>query len=102
MTITGHAGAAQEGKDVICAGASTLAYTVAQCIMRMHEEGKLMGLPSIEMVSGNMSVSCNIAPEHVEEADTIFRTAETGFLILEDSYPERVRVIGLQSLSEED
>ena len=41
MELRGHAGFAQLGRDPVCAGASVLAMTVAQCAKAMEEAGRL-------------------------------------------------------------
>ena len=47
MTLKGHAKAAPYGEDLICASATMLAYTVAQAVQFMHEQGKLKKKPKI-------------------------------------------------------
>ena len=41
MEIRGHSGSAPKGEDLICSAATMLAYTAAQAIQFMSEQGKL-------------------------------------------------------------
>ncbi len=41
MELRGHAGFAELGKDPVCAGASVLAMTAAQCVRSMEQAGRL-------------------------------------------------------------
>ena len=39
LKLSGHAGQAEHDKDIVCAAASILAYTVAQTLQFQYEEG---------------------------------------------------------------
>ena len=56
LKLTGHAGAAEKGQDIVCASASILAYTVAQTMEYMHAEGGLRKKPRIEFSDGNATI----------------------------------------------
>ena len=56
LSITGHAGAAEKGKDIVCSAVSILFYTLAQAVS--DSENMLMEAPVIEIEDGNGSVSC--------------------------------------------
>ena len=93
MTVRGHAGFAELGKDPVCAGASVLAMTVAQCVDNMHCEGKLKKKPSITVRNGRVSVVAKPKPEHFSEALHTFYVGEIGMQILSEVYPESVQLI---------
>ena len=50
MTLKGHAESAPYGADLICSAATMLAYTVAQAVQFMYENGKLKKKLPISMV----------------------------------------------------
>ena len=52
MTLKGHAEAAPNGEDLICASATMLAYTAAQAVKFMQEQGKLQKKPKIKIRDG--------------------------------------------------
>lgn len=90
MKVTGHAGFAELGKDPVCAGASTLAMTVAQCIQSMGEEGKLQKKPSITIRNGRVSVVAKPKKENFAEALHTFYVGEIGMQLLAASYPGNI------------
>lgn len=92
MTVKGHAGFAELGKDPVCAGASTLAMTVAQCIECMHEDGKLQKKPTVLIRNGRITVTAKPKPEYFAEAFHVFYIGEVGMQLLSESYPENASI----------
>lgn len=80
MDFDGHAGYAERGSDIVCAGASALAFTLIQRLINMddveveHEEG-----------DGKMHIFAKGARTK-EPVDTI----ATGFRLLADTYPKHI------------
>lgn len=91
MRVSGHAGHGPKGFDVICAGASMLAYTAAQCLDLMAKEGKLEGEPVLNVSEGRLSVSVVPKNEYFREALHVFWVAEVGYQLLAASYPDHVK-----------
>lgn len=92
MDVRGHAGFAELGKDPVCAGASVLAMTVAQCIQYMGEDGKLQKKPNITIRNGRVTVVAKPDPESFHEALHVFWFGQTGMRLLEEAYPGQVTV----------
>lgn len=90
MEMKGHASFAEMGKDPVCAGASILAMTVAQCVSYLSMEKKCKKKPTIQIRSGRVLVVCKPKPEHFGEALHIFYVGETGMHLLAESYPQYV------------
>ena len=90
LKVEGHAGYDEEGKDIVCASASILAYTLAQ--MLSYYEG---GVESdINLESGNTIISCKckgLSP--FTKAVHAFNFAETGYRLLAHNYPQYVRLM---------
>lgn len=85
LSVTGHAGYGQAGKDIVCASASTLAYTLL---------GFLENCPTVEDLdtierSGEMEIACKGSGKYIK---TAFTMTAIGFLQLEKAYPQNVRV----------
>lgn len=93
LKVTGHAGAAEKGKDIVCAAASMLTYTLAQLISNMHEEGKLRKKPTL-MLNGDGSarITAKTKDEYFDECLHCFFCVETGFLLLSHNYPQFVEL----------
>ena len=61
LTVTGHAGAAEPGHDLVCASASILAYTLAANVANMADNGQVRE-PIIKTMEGDTEISCK--PRH--------------------------------------
>ncbi len=90
LDMKGHASFAEMGKDPVCAGASILAMTVAQCVRNMSEEKKLQKRPTIRIQNGRVLVVCKPKREYYHEALHLFYIGETGMHLLSVSYPDNV------------
>ena len=89
-SVDGHAGFAEMGKDVVCAGASMFAMGLAQCVLQMHAEGKLEKKPTVTVHKGEVSVVGKPRPEHEDELRHYFHMAQVGLRLLQESYPNHV------------
>lgn len=92
LTLKGHAEQAEIGRDIVCASASILAYTVAHMVSAMREEGKLKKNPHIRMDSGDATITCKPTKQYFGEAMHTFKVAECGYDLLAHTYPEYVRL----------
>ena len=93
MELRGHAGFAELGKDPVCAGASVLAMTVAQCAKAMEEAGSLRKKAHILVRGGRVLVTVRPRTACFSEARHLFWIGETGLRLLAEAYPENVSVI---------
>jgi len=91
MRVQGHVGFDVAGRDLVCAGASTLALTVAQCIEAMTE--KMQKAPNIIVKSGTVRVVAKPRPEFYGETLHVFAVGQVGFQILADAFPENITLI---------
>lgn len=92
MELRGHAGFAELGKDPVCAGASVLAMTAAQCVKSMEEAGRLQKKAHILIRSGRVQVTAKPKEEAFDEARLLFWAAETGLRLLSEAYPGFIQV----------
>ena len=90
MKLTGHAGQAEHGKDIVCSAASILAYTVAQTLQFQYEEGGLKKKPHLKLEPGNTVIIAKPKPERYEEALHTFFVAQVGYSLLAKTYPQYV------------
>ena len=90
LTVTGHAGSAEPGEDLVCASASMLAYTLAANVANMADSGQVRQ-PIIKTDAGDAEISCN--PRHNLKASVtlIFDSVCVGFELLAHDYPEFVK-----------
>ena len=92
MTLKGHAQAAPYGEDLICASATMLAYTVAQAVQFMHEQGKLKKKPKISLKEGNATIIVTPNEDDYAEALHTFWVAQCGIHVLAHNYPQNVKL----------
>ena len=92
MTMKGHAEAAPKGEDLVCASATMLAYTVAQAVQFMHEQGKLKKKPKISLREGNATIIVTPNEDDYAEALHTFWVAQCGIHVLAHNYPQNVKL----------
>lgn len=93
LKVKGHAGQAEAGKDIVCASASILAYTVAQIVTFMEEQGKLTKKPVIKIKDGDALITCQVkTDEDYAEALHAYFVARVGYTLLAHNYPQYVEL----------
>ena len=91
LTIKGHAGSAEKGRDLICAAVSTLTYTLVAELYELEEMGLVdMGDIQVRLEPGDAEVSFGSRSWAVEGA---YRTVCAGFKMLAKQYPEYVEFV---------
>ena len=92
ISMKGHAGYEEAGKDIVCAAASVTAYTCAGAI------GELAGIPDCYTTGDGMFEivmpdNAGVDEEKRKIAETILETTYIGFKQIELSYPKYLKVI---------
>ena len=82
VTVKGHAGYGEAGKDIVCAGASMLFYAFAEA---EHKAGELMALKS-------EPGDCMVMWRKSRAARRRLEVLAAGGRLLERRYPDYVRV----------
>lgn len=84
LTMQGHAGYAEPGKDIVCAGASALLHSLAATL-------KLLDVPGlqVELGYGSGRLSCRGDSFLVH---TLFYQALVGMILLQQEYPDHIQV----------
>ena len=85
LAVDGHAGYAEQGKDIVCAAASALFYTLA----RELDYRKIEFTMTEDAASGAEIVA--YPPDGFTlDTDVVFETICTGYRMLAEEYPEHV------------
>ena len=84
LRLEGHAGYAEEGKDIVCSSASILAYTLASIVDSFDEVESV-----IDLTSGDTTIECESNPS----TRNAFNYTKVGYALLEHNYPQYVRLI---------
>ena len=90
MTMKGHAGTAPKGEDLVCASATMLAYTVAQAVQFLYEQGQLKKKPKISITDGSATVIATPTEEGYAPVLHTFWVAQCGIHVLQHNYPQNV------------
>ena len=88
LSVEGHAGQAEKGKDIVCAAVSVLFYTLAQAVVDSTE--MLEEEPVINIEDGNGSVSCKPKQMFLATLQRTYWTVLTGIELLAGEYKEYI------------
>ena len=91
--ISGHAGYAEHGQDIVCAAASFLAITVVNSL-----ELQLGKVGTVESDDGYLDYRLpqGLSEEQMATAQIILKTLVTGFQNLKDEYPKYISIQNLR------
>lgn len=93
MDIAGHSGSAPKGEDLICAAVTTIAYTVAQAVEFLHEDGKLSKKPKIHIEDGKAVVIATPKDGNFSDVLNVFWVGQCGAKVLAHNYPGNVQLL---------
>lgn len=101
INIRGHAGyglknGLPEGHDIVCAAISMLGQTLVHRLMHMGEEHKI-ALNTLKYEPGEIDIRVLAKPAHIGELKTTIKTIETGLNLIQDQYPDYIKVGVLDS-----
>lgn len=85
ITVTGHAGYAPPGHDIVCAGVSTLVQVLIKSIQDLTEDKIEYDISpgGVDIKYGNLS----------EESKNLVDSFFIGVCMIADEYPENVRIV---------
>lgn len=91
ITVEGHSGYSHTGEDVVCAGISTLAYTFLNTILDEEAHGNLKLIRNF-VGDGIICLEIQRFKFSNERIDGIIGTVMTGFYMLEENYPDYIKI----------
>ena len=86
VTLEGHAGSGDYGKDLVCAAVSTLALTLEETVRQMHRKGWLE-TAAVHLEPGCAWFRCAQEAKRRAEAAAVFDGICAGFALLAGSFP---------------
>lgn len=95
LRLIGHAGYAEHGKDIVCASASILVYTVAQMMTELYQQGRLFEQPLIKLEDGDALIKAKPNDWGIMDARHTLLMAQTGFELLQSNYPVNLQLTKL-------
>lgn len=90
LRLTGHAGSAEAGKDLVCAGASALICALAGACEGHQADGRIASVES-KLLPGDALVHVKPTKDAPDLARLVVESFVFGFQMLAESYPEYVR-----------
>lgn len=85
ISISGHAGYAPKGQDIVCAGVSAIEYSLIKWLDTMAVEG----IESKVVTGDDDCIVC-----HDERADACMQMAWLGLCAIAENYPDNVVCMG--------
>lgn len=95
FTMTGHAGFAERGKDIVCSAASILFYTICDTVGMIGEEAfEEKPKFNIDETENGVTayVKCKPKEDYIAVIDTVYQTVFNGYKLLAEGYPDNVRL----------
>lgn len=90
LEVTGHAGYAPPGQDIVCAGVSTLVYTLAQNLaMTLFPENYIT-----QFDEGHAIIEAYPPRDKAEACRCMFMTIANGFAMLEAQFDQYIHLEG--------
>ena len=90
LTVKGHAGYGERGRDIVCAAVSILTYTLAKNIGTAREHGRRLDA-SLRLDEGDAHILCTAdSSDAYRELFRIFRVIEKGYALLAENYPSYI------------
>ena len=87
LTVQGHAHSGEPGHDLVCAGVSTLVYTLAANVSNLQANGHARNV-SMKLEPGDAQISFTVRVGANAIVTRIFEAVCVGFEILARDYPE--------------
>ena len=86
LEVKGHSGYAQAGQDIVCAGVSTLTFTLMQIL---HDNNVL----EYNCLQDDGYIFLSFAKRFGNELEEALNVINTGFSMMANSYPEYVSIM---------
>lgn len=101
LRIDGHADF-NPGNDIVCSAVSVLCYTLAQNYQNYYDRGTLVKKPYFKFESGKAVVSATPKKEFEDVFAVMVNAVLTGFLLLQNQYPENVKLVNASAKAEKE
>ncbi len=92
ISVEGHANFAPVGQDTVCAAASVLTFALYRAACNFDTDGALNRF-SHSISKGSAQFDLDVKGHSREAVRSAVDTVMEGFLLLEENYPEYVRVM---------
>ena len=91
IEAAGHSGYGESGRDIVCAGVSTLIFTTYYYLRKLQDGGYIERLEKSE-TDGFVSISARCAEGGQKYMTAAFEMALTGLAMLAENFPRYVTI----------
>ncbi len=91
INIEGHSGFGVSGGDIVCAGVSALAYTLLNTLLDEEVSGNIKLIKNY-VSDGVINLEIKTFDYSKKRIDGMISLIMTGFYMLEESYPDYIRI----------
>ena len=95
LTVDGHAGFSEYGRDIVCASVSILAYTLGAAVLDAHSCGLLRSEPIANLSSGRARIVCVPFSEEYGRIRSYYELIVRGYEMLCARYHDNVSLISV-------
>ena len=92
ICVSGHAGYAKSGSDIVCAAASVLITTCANALENVAQIEPFLNVRERSAVI-DVSLPKGLAPEKMHDAQIVFQTVLQGFTDIATQYPLYLQIV---------
>ena len=89
LRIEGHAFSGDAGQDLVCAGVSALAYTLAANVEQMRLKGQAQEI-GVKMDKGNARIWCQAVTGCEDMVRRVFEAVCVGFEIMAENFSKNI------------
>ncbi len=91
LNIEGHSGYGSNGTDIVCAGISTLAYTLLNTLLDEEASGNIRFIRNF-VSDGTVNLEFKTFDFSKNRIEGMLSLIMTGFYMLEENYPDNIRI----------
>jgi len=92
LVVSGHAGQAEKGQDIVCAGISALTQALVLTLQDAHNRGMVNLEYKIDEENGDLRVHVRPASGFSAEVWAYFRVIMRGLKGIQDAYPDYIKI----------
>ena len=89
FSFAGHANSGPKGKDIVCAGASALFFTLIRCLDKLDDDFE----PEVFKYGDRTNITLDPPISGMHDVKLLFGAFAEGFEMLGNKYPDNVRFV---------
>ena len=91
LEVSGHAGAAPAGRDLVCAAVSALSWACIGYVSELYGRGRLCRAPELAAAKGSAFICAQAKSEYADELNGAAGLVEAGLALLSENFPGNIK-----------